>query len=127
LLQGQTPAACTEFERGYAAAALLPATDQNRIGMEQMTADCWRRTQRLDEAGALLADVAERAGVGLAAGHVRIGAIALARAELALARGDKAGAHALLNEAESILLPWPGTPQWQRDEVIGLRRRLQLL
>jgi eukaryotic-like serine/threonine-protein kinase len=127
LFRGSVAAACAEFERGQSAAAMLPPTDQNRLGIEQMTADCWRRSQRLDAAGTLLADVAERARIGLASGHPRIGAIALARAELALARGEHADAQALLNEAESILLPWRGTPQWQRDEVTGLRRRLQLL
>jgi eukaryotic-like serine/threonine-protein kinase len=124
LLRGDTAAACTEFERGFAAAAILPATDQNRLGIEQMHADCWRRSGRLDDAEKLLGDVAERARSGLAPGHPRIGGIALARAELALARGDKPGARILLDEAESILLPWRGTPQWQRDEIASLHNRL---
>lgn len=124
LLRGHVEAACSEFDRGLTAAASLPTTDQNRLGIEQMAADCWRRSSRLDAAGKLLDDVAERAQSGLAPAHPRIGAILLARAELALARGDQSQARVLLKQAESILLPWQGTPQWQRDDVASLRRRL---
>ncbi|MDZ4814042.1 MAG: serine/threonine-protein kinase [Pseudomonadota bacterium] len=124
LLRGHPDAACTEFERGLGASAGLPTTDQNRLGIEQMAADCWRRLGRLDDAGKLLDDVAMRAHIGLAPGHPRIGSIALARAELALARGDEPGALGLLRDAESILLAWRGTPKWQRDEITRLRTHL---
>lgn len=125
LLRGNLAAACIEFERGLAASKALPATDQNRLGNEQLAADCWRRQGRLDEAQTLLGDVAARAGQGLSAGHPRIGAITLARAELAEAGNDRANAQRLLNQAERILIPWRGTPQWQRAEIERLRARIE--
>lgn len=122
LLDGEINAACVEFERGAKSSVGLPPADQNRLGIEQAAADCWRRQGKLEQARVQLEDLALRAKDGLAAGHPRIGAIALARGWLAQASGDRDTARRRLKEARDILDPWPGTPAWQRREIMDLRR-----
>ncbi len=124
LLEGDINAACAEFERGARSSAGLPAADQNRLGVEQAAADCWRRQGKLEQARSALDDIARRAEAGLAAGHPRIGMIALARGWLALASSDRDAARRRLSEARQILDPWPGTPGWQRQELRELRRQI---
>lgn len=121
--QGKTEQACKEFERGMQAAKNLPDTDQNRLGIEQLSGDCWRRLGRWDDARTLLDDVAQRAQRGLSAGHPRLGALALARAELAWARGEREAARSLLRDAKAILDPWPGTSPTQRAELRAFEQR----